>query len=86
MTFNQHITARANQLRIRIQNDSTLPTVDHGESVAILLWWTFLLDHSHYTGVPVEKLAREQLEAFIAHADEIGARLAHMVTGKGPGV
>ena len=71
MTFNDHILGKVNDLRALIQYDPTLPTVDHGESVAIALWYTFLLDHSRSTGMPVKKLAREQLAAFLAKSDQI---------------
>lgn len=70
MKFNPTIIAAANRIRVEVQNDPQLPTVDHGESVAILLWWMFLRDHSFHEGLPVDRLARDQLESFIAWARE----------------
>lgn len=68
MKFTRNIVAASNDLRGRVQRAPDLPTIDHGESVAILLWWGFLLDHSSHQGIPVEQLARQQLEAFIPWA------------------
>jgi hypothetical protein len=70
MRFDNSIVREANRLRESIQRNPKFPTVDHGESVAILVWYTFLRDHSAYEGIPVEELARMQLEAFLAHARE----------------
>lgn len=65
MNFDNNIVDIANCLREIIQHDPSLPTVDHGESVAILMWWSFLLDHSRAEGIPIATVAREQLESFI---------------------
>lgn len=68
MNFGDQVVKTTNTIRITIQRHPKLPTVDHGESVAILLWWSFLKDHSAHEGIPVEELARTQLEAFIEFA------------------
>jgi hypothetical protein len=56
----------ANELRGLIQ--SRTETVSDGEGVAMVLLWTFLLDHARYHEMDVANLAREQLEAFIKYA------------------
>lgn len=58
----------ANRLRLQVQAETEL--IDDGEGVAMVLLWTFLLDHAKAKGHDVETLAREQLEAFIEYARE----------------
>lgn len=78
MEFDSAIVKRANALRVLIQRDPGLPTVDHGESVSILVWWMFLMDHAKTQGLDVKDLAHHQLEAFIdAMADKLSMVLQH---------
>ena len=60
-------TSIANDLRKLIQRKTE--TVSDGEGIAMILLWTFLLDHAKYHDLDVIDLAREQLEAFISYAD-----------------
>jgi hypothetical protein len=58
----------ANELRATIQ--SRTDHIDDGEAVAMVLLFSFLLDHAKCCGMDVEKLAVEQLDAFIPWARE----------------
>ena len=66
MTFNDEVAALANELRVSLQ--ARTGTVDDAESVAILLWWSFILDHAKHTGRDPAALARAQVKAFISFA------------------
>jgi hypothetical protein len=57
----------ANALRKIIQENTN--TVSDGEGVAMVLLWTFLMDHAKCERLQLETLAREQLEAFIKYAE-----------------
>jgi hypothetical protein len=66
MNISKEIVALANELRVSIQDRTQ--TVSDGEGVAMVLLWTFLMDHARAHDINVEELARDQLEAFITHA------------------
>jgi len=75
VTFDQPTVALANELRKRIQVETK--TVDTGESVALLLWFTFIQDHARYHGHSTKQLARAQLEAFLSIADRFAVARDH---------
>jgi len=56
----------ANRLRQQIQRETE--TIDDGEGVAMIVLWSFLLDHARVMNLDVETLAREQLDSFIGYA------------------
>lgn len=58
----------ANELRRQIQAKTNL--IDDGEGVAIVLLWTFFLDHARVNGLNASDLARDNLEAFIEYAED----------------
>jgi hypothetical protein len=66
MRISDENTAIANELRKKIHDRTD--TVSDGQGVAMVLLWTFLLDHAKYQQLDVEELARTQLEAFIEYA------------------
>ncbi len=66
MNIDQSIVQLANDLRAEVQAQTE--TVSDGEGVAMVLLWTFLMDHARVHNLDVNELARGQLEAFIEHA------------------
>lgn len=68
MNITQDIVELANELRVKIQAETE--TISDGEGVAMVLFWTFLMDHARYHDMDVNALARDQLEAFIANAGD----------------
>lgn len=60
--------AIANDLRQQIQ--SKTETVSDGEGVAMILLWSFLMDHARCHNIDVSTLARDQLESFIPYAEK----------------
>jgi hypothetical protein len=66
MNFTDKNVDISNDLRKVIQRRTK--TIDDGESVAIMLLWSFFKDHAECHGLDVEWLAREQLDAFIEYA------------------
>lgn len=69
MKFTAATAALVNKLRREIQRKTV--TIDDGESVSILLWWTFINDHARHMGKEPKQLAREQLEHFLDAADRL---------------
>lgn len=70
MKFNRKAIDLANDLRERVQKRTA--TIDDGESVAILLWWSFICDHAKCHGLKPEELAKAQLDAFTKYAVDAG--------------
>lgn len=68
MKMNRKNIDLANELRVAIQTRTN--HIDDGEAVAMVLLWSFLLDHATCHGIDVEGLAVEQMEAFIPWARE----------------
>jgi hypothetical protein len=63
MRIDRKVVRLSNKLRQKIQRSTV--DIDEGESVSILLWWTFIVDHARCHDLDPKALAREQLEAFI---------------------
>ena len=68
MKMNRKNIDLANELRVVVQTRTN--HIDDGEAVAMVLLWSFLLDHAQCHGIDVETLALEQMEAFIPWARE----------------
>lgn len=68
MKMNSKNIDLANELRAVIQTSTS--QIDDGEAVAMVLLWSFLMDHARCHGIDVETLALEQMEAFIPWARE----------------
>lgn len=75
MKFNSDICRMVNDLRFQIQVQTG--TIDEGESVSILLWWTFIKDHASCHGFDPKQLAMKQLEAFLDNTDLIELAREH---------
>lgn len=75
MKFNEKAVELTNELRRKVQRDTK--TVDDGESVSILLWWTFIQDHARCQGIEPKALAVHQLKAFLEVSDGIEMVLEH---------
>ena len=73
MKFDQATEEMTNILRESLQKWTE--TIDEGESVAIGLWYSFILDHATHMNIDPETLAREQLEAFLQGQPPV--QLAH---------
>lgn len=58
----------ANELRKVVQEKTE--TISDGEGVALFLLWGFLADHARIQGLDLNELARDQMESFIAFANE----------------
>jgi hypothetical protein len=58
----------ANKIRLYIQ--SSTPTIGDGESVAMIVLWSFIIEHAKAHAVDREALARSQLDSFIEFARE----------------
>jgi hypothetical protein len=58
--------AIANDLRKQIHACTDI--VSDGEGVAMIMLWSFLMDHATMHNMDVAELARDQLEAFITYA------------------
>lgn len=56
----------ANHMRQIIQ--SLTDTVSDGEGVAMVVLWSFYMDHARLQGMDIEALARDQLEGFIKYS------------------
>ncbi len=56
----------ANELR-KLIHDRT-DTVSDGQGIAMMLLWSFFMDHAKYHDLDINELAREQMEAFIIYA------------------
>jgi hypothetical protein len=67
MRISDKNTAIANDLRKQIHQKTD--EISDGEGVAMVLLWSFLLDHARIHNLDVAGLAREQLEAFIDYAE-----------------
>lgn len=68
MHFDPQIVAVANKLRKEIQRSTK--TIDDGESIALLLWYTFIQDHASFTGHNPKELSHIQLQAFLEIAGQ----------------
>lgn len=66
MKLSQEHFELANELRAVVQQKTE--TISDGEGVAMFLLWSFLGDHARIQSLDIDKLAREQLEAFICYA------------------
>lgn len=66
MRLNSKNTALANELRAIIQ--SRTEQIDDGEAVAMVLLWSFLMDHAACHEIDVYQLTRDQVEAFMGWA------------------
>jgi len=66
MKFGNDVFVLANRLRQSVQHETL--TIDDGESVSLLLWWTFILEHATAMDIDPNKLALDQLEAFLTYA------------------
>lgn len=66
MRFDLKVTRLSNKFREKIQRATV--DIDEGESVSLLTWWTFILDHAECHQLDPKQLAREQLDAFIENA------------------
>jgi len=73
MRLSKENTELANVLREYIQKNTK--TVSDGEGVAIVLLWSFFMDHARIHGLDVTKLAREQIDHFIKHIGNDGMEL-----------
>jgi hypothetical protein len=58
--------AIANELRKLIHKQTD--TVSDGQGIAMMLLWSFFMDHAIIHELDIEDLARTQLEAFIEYA------------------
>lgn len=63
MRFDENTVALANDLRRQVQESTK--TIDDGESVMLLAWYTFVLDHARAMGREPKALAESQLAAFL---------------------
>lgn len=68
MRISDKNAALANEFRKAIQSQTEI--VSDGEGVAMILLWSFLMDHAKIHQLDVSTLAREQMEAFIDYAHE----------------
>jgi hypothetical protein len=73
MRLSKQNTELANVLRQYIQQHTE--TVSDGEGVAIVLLWSFFMDHARVQGLDVTTLAREQIDQFIKHVGDDGMEL-----------
>ena len=72
MKFSQDAIDAANEARAGIQGATK--TIREGEAAAITAWYTFICDHADAMGYDPKELAREQLEAFLEHAEMVVVR------------
>ena len=58
--------ALANEIRQRLQ--ARTKTIGDAEVVALLVTWTFLMDHARAQRIDLEQLASEQFRSFVTYA------------------
>ena len=69
MNIDDKAIAKANKFRKQLQSETE--TIDEAESVAILLWLSFVKDHAVVANLELDSLAPAQLGAFLEGIDFI---------------